>query len=279
MSDATEIPLGERRTAMIELNKRQGAFYDKPFRQNGNVFMKAWESARGVEERIRRDLKIDDDLYEMHWRWMADLSQKRVLDLGCHAGNRLSLKMAAQAKSYLGIDLSKTGIESLRADINKRGLINADARAVDFLSKDFSETGFDIVYAHSVIHHFRHFDVLLSSLSQCLLPGGIVITTDPLQTAFSARLVRAAYRPFQSDKDWEWPLTKKTFEQIQEHFIIRQVQGTLGMAKWAVPLALVSNNYALGLARRWHAKDTAEASKLGPGLWRCLHVTMCWEKP
>jgi SAM-dependent methyltransferase len=229
-------------------------------------------------DRTRSAIGIDEDIYARHWRWLGDLSSKRVLDLGCYAGNVLSLSIAERSRSYLGIDLSRPAIERLRAKLQAKNLAHADAKAVDFLDPKFSEAGFDVIYACSVAHHFKHFDTFLAVLSEKLVASGIVITFDPLQTSIPVRISRALYRPFQTDSDWEWPFTKQTFEQIQERFEIPAVQGIMGYAKWCLPLSLVSRRMAVRAGKALHAKDLEFGCREGPGLWRCMQVTMCWRK-
>jgi hypothetical protein len=90
----------------------------------------------------------------------------------------------------------------------------------------------------------------------------------------SARFVRALYRPFQSDKDWEWPLTKESFTIIEKYFEIERVQGYLGKSKWAIPVSMMSQETAREKGIAWHAEDMKRASSIGPGLWPCLFVAM-----
>jgi SAM-dependent methyltransferase len=206
------------------------------------------------------------------------LSGKKVLDLGCYQGNSLSLFIAERAESYLGVDLSRPAIDRLRAKLEARGLKHAQARAVDFLDPNFTESGFDVIYAYSVAHHFRHFELFLKVLAAKLAPGGIVVTLDPMQTSLPTRMARAAYRPFQSDRDWEWPFTKRTFAEIQRVFEIAAVQGVMGYAKWCLPVSFVSEDLATRTGRNLFARDLKEASTIGPGLWRCMQVAMCWRK-
>jgi len=52
----------------------------------------------------------------------------------------------------------------------------------------------------------------------------------------------------------------------------------MGYAKWALPFALFSGDIAVRLAKRLHQKDMRSARTLGKGLWRCMQVTMRWEK-
>ena len=110
----------------------------------------------------------------------------------------------------------------------------------DFLSDDFAEDGFDVIYAHAVIHHFAHTDVLFDQLKAKLAPDGEVITYDPLQVWLPIRLLRAAYRPFQTDAEWEFPFTRKTCRDIAEAFDVKDVFGVFNRAKWALLLGIVS---------------------------------------
>jgi len=267
-----------RVTEMLRINAQQTAFYEAPLAGRGNLVTRTWRRARHAQIRVRKAVGIDEWIYQLHLTWMGELSNKRVLDLGCYAGNPLSLFLAKNSKSYLGIDLSKPAIEELQSKLQDRGISHAEARAVDFLSPDFTDNDFDIIYAHSVAHHFRYFDVLLQMLNARLRCGGKIITYDPLSTSLPVSMARKLYRPFQSDKEWEFPFTKQTFRDIQRYFRIVSVQGTLGYSKWALPLAIINTSLATSVAKLLHSRDLKYATALGPGIWRCILVSMCWEK-
>jgi 2-polyprenyl-3-methyl-5-hydroxy-6-metoxy-1,4-benzoquinol methylase len=266
------------RDELLKLNEQQGQFYESPAGQRGNLATSFWRKMRGKMHRTRNAIGIGSFVYQLHSQWLGDLSHKRVLDLGCYEGNAMSLPLAKGSESYLGIDLSAPAIERLKARLQTEGFKNADARKVDFLDPGFADSGFDVVYAHAVAHHFKYFETFLQVLFSKLTRDGIVITLDPLQTSLPVRLARAVYRPFQSDRDWEWPFTKHTFEEIQRHFEIVTIQGVMGYAKWCLPLSFVSQELATRVGRTLHAKDVEEANALGSGLWRCMQVTMCWRR-
>jgi hypothetical protein len=130
-----------------------------------------------------------------------------------------------------------------------------------------------------VAHHFKYFDVFLEKLAGHLKPGGIVVTIDPLQTFWPMRLIRAGYRSFQSDAEWEWPFSKASLEQIQRHFRIAELQGVMGATKWCWPLLFVNRDLAVRLGKRLHQHDLRLANGMNRRLWRCLRVTMCLVKP
>ena len=276
----------QRVAKMLMINKQQKAFYEKveikTINDEENFIAKIWGKIRHkVHHDAAGDLKVWTDLYQLHWEWMGDLTKQSVLDLGCYIGNPLSLDIAKKSKSYYAIDLSEKAIHLFQQTLAQQQIPNATAEAIDFLSPEFQnryKESFDIVYAHSVAHHFEHFDVFLENLSNILKPGGMVITFDPLQTSTVVRTVRWLYRPFQSDRHWEWPFTKKSFDTIQKYFNIEGIRGTMGKAKWAFPIYLFSPKLGVQYGRKWHEADKRETSKIGNALFNCLHVSMQWKK-
>src|SRR5690606_21494358 len=115
----------------------------------------------------------------------------------------------------------------------------------DFLSDEFTEGDFDLVYARAVFHHFKHFHAFLEKLRSCMAPGGRVISLDdPLETWLPMKVLRKIYRPFQTDADWEYPFTRQSLQTIQRYFEIEKVQGTYGLSKWAIPLGFVAPRWA-----------------------------------
>lgn len=263
---------------MLGTNACQKSFYEakNPYLESGGKASYLWGRARFALQRVRSEARIDEDVISLHREWLGDLSGKKVLDLGCFSGNDLSLELARDSGSYLGIDLSERAIESLNRDLREAGLYGPDSRAqaTDFLSPDFAETGFDVVYAKSVLHHFEHLEAMLEVLSAKLAPGGVVVSWDPMQTSPPVWAARMLYRPLQDDRAWEFPFTRRTFEEIREHFEIEALRGIMGRSKWALLIPGAGR-----LARRWHERDMARVREPGRDLWRCMQVTMKLRRP
>ena len=175
------------------------------------------------------DAAIDDTLSKVHLSWLGgDLSRFKVLDLGVGYGNPLSMKFAREAKEYVAIDLSAPLIERFQRQLKAAGTRNARACVADILSAEFAEQDFDVVYARAVFHHFKYFDAFLENLRNRMVPGGVVITLDdPLETWLPMKLLRLAYRPFQTDASWEYPFTKATLRSIEHYFQVEKIQGTV----------------------------------------------------
>ena len=260
----------------LEVNERQKRFYET---KRKNWATKSWSFIRnGILNRIRRNVGVQDQIYELHKKWMGDLSRKKVLDLGCYSGNFHSYYLAANSQEYIGIDLSEAAIERLSEAL--KDLPNARVKAVDFLSESFHEKDFDLIYAYGVLHHFRDLEQLTKRLKEKLKPGGEVISYDPLQTSLPIKLIRLLYRPFQTDKDWEWPFTKSSFNHFRRVFEIKERRAVLGKAKWFFLISFLpmsaSKKEALG--KKWHKEDWEKSNKSDAAMYRGMHLTMLMQK-
>lgn len=257
---------------IIDLNKKQKEFYNT---KNKNLPTLIWSNVRGgLLNRIRKDIGIHEQTYDLHKVWFGDLSNKKVLDLGCFEGNNLSLHLAQNAKEYLGIDLSDVAVEKL----NKRleSIPTASAEAVDFLSNSFKEKEFDLIYAYGVLHHFQNVDILVAKLKEKLTDDGEIISYDPLRTSIPIKILRTLYRPFQSDADWEWPFSKKTYYKFQDNFDVLERRGVLGKSKWFFLLNCLALSEAKKreIGQKWHKEDWNESLISDSKMFQCMHLTM-----
>lgn len=262
---------------ITEINNRQKTFYNT---KEKNLATTLWYSFRnGSLQRIRKALKLENQIQQLHLNWCGDLSDKKVLDLGCYEGNSLSIYLAQNSREYLAIDLSEKGINHLRGRI--KNFSSARAVAVDFLSENFEEKDFDLIYAYGVLHHFRDTDMLISRLKEKLSQNGVIISNDPLMTSLPVKLARGIYRPFQSDRDWEWPFSKKTYYKFAAAFEIKDRRGMLGRVKWLMILNILplSENRKLRIAENWHIRDWENSKYSDSELFRCMHLTMWMQKP
>ncbi|MEX0996594.1 MAG: class I SAM-dependent methyltransferase [Flavobacteriaceae bacterium] len=261
---------------ILETNKKQKEFYNS---KKKNWATRLWSRLREKTLKgIRQNSGMQQQYYELHKVWFGDLSSKKVLDLGCYAGNTLSLYLAENAKSYVGLDLSDVAIDKL----NKRleHLPNAKAIAADFLSEEFQETHFDLIYAYGVLHHFENTTVLIERLQEKLTAQGTLISYDPLETSMPIKILRRLYRPFQSDAAWEWPFTKKTYYQFAKAFHVEERRGILGKSKWIVLINMLplSSKKKKQIAQKWHNQDWNQSAVSDKSLFKCMHVTMKMRK-
>ncbi|TDW47164.1 methyltransferase family protein [Flavobacterium sp. 270] len=261
---------------ILETNNKQKEFYNT---KKKNFATKVWSKIRnGVLNKIKKNIGVQDQSYELHKDWFGELSSKKVLDLGCFSGNYWSIYLAENSKEYLGIDLSDVAIEKLRKKIEH--LPNARAEAIDFLSDEFSIDNFDLIYAYGVLHHFENTTILIDRLNEKLAPEGEIISYDPLETSLPIKIVRTLYRPFQSDAAWEWPFTKKTFYQFKNSFDIVERRGLLGKSKWIAIINLlpISAEKKIKIGQQWHNQDWNNSINSDAALFSCMHITMLMKK-
>ncbi len=268
-----------RRARMLETNQRQKAYYEETsagwISPVNSFATNLWSKLRH-----RAMVAVSDEqrgrVYEVHRGWLGDLGGKTVLDLGAGAGSPLSGWLADRAARYDAVELS-----GMQLDILKRNIGDGPTRhfiAGDFLDPGVTAGGYDVIYAHAVLHHFEYMDVVLDMAREKLKPGGVMITYDPLQTWLPIRLFRALFRPFQTDADWEFPLTAKGMRAIESRFAVRDRLGVFNRGKWALILGVLSPR----LGRRYG--DALFAADFdGRGRHRrlksSLHLSYCLEKP
>lgn len=262
--------------AILENNKKQKEFYNN---KKKNFATAIWSKVRnGIFTQIKKNIGIQDQSYVLHKEWFGDLSTKKVLDLGCYSGNYWSIHLAENAKEYLGIDLSDVAIAKLNERI--KHLPNAEAKAIDFLSDDFTTDKFDLIYAYSVLHHFQDTNILIERLNEKLAKDGEIISYDPLETSLPIKIIRTLYRPFQSDAAWEWPFTKKTFYLYKNAFNIVERRGLLGKTKWITLINIlpISNERKTKIGLKWNSQDWNDSRTSDSVLFSCMHLTMLMKK-
>lgn len=262
---------------IIEINKKQKEYYNE-FKSNTTT--KLWTYLRDIVlKKIRNNIGVVDQIYDQHKTWFGDLSTKKVLDLGCYSGNHLTMYLAQNAKEYVGIDLSDVAIAKLQKSLEKYP--NANALAVDFLSEtDFPDKDFDLIYAYGVLHHFQNTDLLIEKLNEKLAYNGTIISHDPLETSLPVKIARVLYRPFQTDKDWEWPFTKSTYYKFQNSFKIIDRHGVLGKSKWTffVNFLPISEVKKQSIGKKWHNSDWENSTHSDTSLFSCMQLSMLMQK-
>lgn len=262
---------------MIEVNKTQTEFYSKKIDTSKNLIYRFWDALRKKGFwAYRQYLGIDAHVVNLHTFWLGDLQNKSVLDFGCGAGNLLSPYLARHARYYVAMDLSDVLIGKLKTKLNNKGITNGQFISDDFLNYQFNPPKFDVIYAFGVMHHFKDLDVLLDRLEECLETDGAILTYDPTNVSILSKLIRALYRPFQPDAEWEFPFTNSAFNKIVDKFRIRAAQGYFGKSVLGFPFFFITrksqiiNNWANSL----HKKDLVDLTKDSYKFRRAMNVTM-----
>lgn len=251
--------MGDDKTRkMLSVNADQASYYDAT--DGGTVSIinsrmtNLWRRFRhraisSVPETVRAGV------YDVHKAWLGDLSGAKVLELGCGSGSALTEYLADNARAYHAIDLSAAQIGMIGARLGPRD--NVTLHTGDVLAEEFTERGFDVIYAQSVFHHFRFIDVLFDRIDTLLAPDGRITTLDPVQAWWPARLIRAAFRPFQTDAEWEYPFTAATLKKIENRFAVRASLALFNRAKWALAVGLFLPERGARMGERQFRADLA----------------------
>lgn len=264
---------GAQRDKMLNTNISQAEYYNQT---DGGLTSETNGAATNLWRRMRQRAFVTvskserNKVYEIHAEWMGDLSDKKVLELGVGHGSPLTRHISHTCKEYHGLDLSRREIELLKKRLPEGA--NIHTHIADFLSDDFDVSDFDIIYAHSVFHHFKYMGPMFDRIKSKLAKDGTIITYDPLQVWLPVRLLRALYRPFQTDANWEFPFTRKTCKDIEENFDVVDRFGVFNYAKWAMLLGILSPALGKKFGDKWFAADLERRGK-SDNIIKSLHIS------
>jgi SAM-dependent methyltransferase len=271
---------------MIAINKRQAEFYDHihdaeagkgrvGYAENpsANILTRAWAKLRYRQQAAVKAAGIEDKVKETHKQWSTLKAGGDFLEVGCFSGSRFTFSLAELAGKYVGVELSTRAVDALNAKFIERGLAHkAKAEPVDFLALD-TVRKFDLIYAHGVLHHFENATDLFDRLAALAKPNALLVFCEPSAVNTLYRLLRTAYRPFQSDAAWEWPFTRRTVTALERHFEL--LEG-FGWGRRSLPLSVLTGLPVAGdLIRPWYLrKVTAEVAQgWHQGVWSNSFVT------
>lgn len=114
-----------------------------------------------------------------------------VLDVGTGQGHAVNvLAREFPSSSFLGVDLSETGIAAARDEARMWGLTNVSFTVADTARLDGE---YDLVTAFDVIHDSARPDAILSAIHRVVRPGGVYLMGD---TACSSHLEDNVGHPF-----------------------------------------------------------------------------------
>ncbi|HET7725969.1 MAG TPA: class I SAM-dependent methyltransferase [Candidatus Limnocylindrales bacterium] len=98
-----------------------------------------------------------------------------VLDLGCNSGYG-TLRLAAVARSAVGVDVNASAIEAARM---RPGAEAATFHVIDGVVLPFPDTAFDLVASFQVIEHIDDPGPYLAEIARVLRPDGVALLTTP----------------------------------------------------------------------------------------------------
>lgn len=98
---------------------------------------------------------------------LPDLSNKKVLLLGCGTGDETKILEEFNARNMIGIDLSEKSVEIAKRDYSNYTFIVGDMHNLPFADEEF-----DFVYSSLVLHYTKDIDVVMKEVNRVLKTDG-----------------------------------------------------------------------------------------------------------
>ncbi len=113
-------------------------------------------------------------------RLAGDVSNKKIIDVGCGAGI-LSYNLAMNNGKVVGFDIHKGNLRKIRSIYNDYiyfYLINGNVIRIPFKSHSF-----DVLFALDVLEHIKDIDTVLAEIKRILKTGGLLVVSIPNENA------------------------------------------------------------------------------------------------
>lgn len=194
------------------------------------------------------------------WRFLkshADLSQKRLLDLGCADGALLVLARQYGASQVVGVEVSADAAAYGRKQYELE-ILEASADSLPL-----AEQSFDVVTAFDLIEHVRYPAQLFREIHRVLQVGGIFVGGCPDMGCFD---------------DWggEWSGVRRNMEHLS-YFDDRTLSKLAEQAGFQVIL-LEYRGFPLGLKQYKDFHSVKPYSLISKGIQPNIWIYNTWQK-
>jgi SAM-dependent methyltransferase len=112
-------------------------------------------------------------------RQLGDLRGKRLLDLGCGAGEN-SVYFAKRGAACVATDYSP-GMVAVALKLAESAGVKIEGKVMSATDIEFADNSFDIVYASNLLHHVPDTPKAVREMHRVLKPGGKACFWDPLK--------------------------------------------------------------------------------------------------
>jgi SAM-dependent methyltransferase len=167
---------------------------------------------------------------EYAFHLLGDVRGKCVLDLGCGSGETL-IPLVHRGANATGMDLSPDLITITKRRLSETG-VEARAEVGSAYETGFADGSFDVVFCMSLIHHLD-IPIVREEMRRILKPGGYIVLKEPIRFSKGYDFLRSVFPSHEDISDFEHPLTREEFSEIQEGF---QVDGVRFFRLPFVPL-------------------------------------------
>lgn len=110
---------------------------------------------------------------------MGEVAGKRLLDLGCGAGEN-SVYFAQRGADCVAADYSP-GMVEVAMQLAAKNHVKIEGKITNAIAIDFPDNTFDFVYAANLLHHIGDPHQAIQEMHRVLKPGGKACFWDPLK--------------------------------------------------------------------------------------------------
>jgi ubiquinone/menaquinone biosynthesis C-methylase UbiE len=145
---------------------------------------------------------------------LGDVSGKKLLDLGCGAGEN-SVYFAKKGAICIASDYSQ-GMVEVALNLAEKNNVQIEGAIVNAMAIDFADNSFDIVYAANLLHHLPDPKTCIQEMHRILKPGGKACFWDPLKHNPIINIYRRIATSVRTED--EAPLDLKIVNFVQSQF-------------------------------------------------------------
>jgi len=147
--------------------------------QTEEAFHDEWAKSMDLDEILVRESFEAPTALENQYviKQLGDLTGKKVLELGCGAGEG-SVYFATKGADAVATDISSGMVEVVHRVAAKYG-VQVQAHRMTAEKIEYPDQSFDVVYGNGVLHHVD-FHKAVQEASRVLRPGGKAVFIEPL---------------------------------------------------------------------------------------------------
>ncbi|MBI5195876.1 MAG: class I SAM-dependent methyltransferase [Nitrospirae bacterium] len=160
-------------------------------------------------------------------RKLGDLKGKKILELGCGAGEA-SVYFAKKGADVIATDISAGMLEVVKKVASKHG-VSILTEQLDSHKTIFEDETFDIVYAANLLHHVD-IESTVREAHRVLRKGGIFVSWDPLAHNILLNIYRRIANEVRTED--EHPLSMRDLKIFNKYFSRLETYATWFFLLW-----------------------------------------------
>ncbi len=171
--------------------------------------------------------------------------QRRVLEIGCSAGNIAGAFRSNGELAYTGVDVDPVAIEYARRAFRRRP--NFRFLCLD-MTRDRLAEEFDLVLVPGVLHHLEDDQCrrLLTAAESLLAPGALMLVIDPIRPGAAEGWLPRVFARIDRGRLRTEAETRETIRSVPSLTLLEGRRRLVGATPWGWPIVATFVVYLLG---------------------------------